>query len=494
MAASSLREQYEQIAAMANPRRRGLAFEDLVGDLFVASHFEVRKNAGAARPRQTDLLAARAGDTYPIECKWRSDRADIDDVDSLRSRLRRTSGAIGLLVSISGFSGTAISDVADHRHQPILLLSGDEISALARRPDDLVHLLWRKQQALQVEGRALVDEPAQLKRARPRRPLPASGSRFVLPSRPAAPILAFEGGFDGFTFAHDVVDVDWVVAQGSGVTLDVEVPARQERDVLDLIDKLADLGWASPDARWSLQQARTNWHGFGVAAFAAELVRWRARAESPDAHHSEEFCYVDNCDGGLYTLTSTISAHEYRRATQTHLSFQLQGVPLDTGPLLQLCRSIGVHGGIYFRSLTDRSRRLINLPNWMTAPVEPVALVVTPGADISAGMNFVTGIVIPNPLRQPQWRQSEEWEAAGLRQLEPAEYLVCDLGEHHRHDQGSYSYRLRRIEVAKTSSGTVFVPCARWDWNQDRMEDVAPDDDQETNASERCLFRLVPPI
>jgi hypothetical protein len=485
MAAASLREQYEQLAAMTSPRRRGLAFEDFVADLFAASHFEVRKNAGAARPRQTDLLASRAGDTYLIECKWRADRADIDDVDSLRSRLRRTSGAIGLLVSIPGFSGTAISDVADHRRQPILLLSGDEIGALARRPDDLVHLLWRKQQALQVGGKALVDEPAQPKRTRPRRPLPASGSRFVLPSRPDAPVLAFGGGFDGFTFAHDVVDVDWVIAQGSGVTLDVDVPARHERDVLDLIDKLADLGWASPDARWSLQQARTNWHGFGVAAFAAELSRWRARAATPDAHHSEEFCYVDNCDGGFYTLTSTISAHEYRRATQTHLSVQLQGVPLDTGPLLQLCRSIGVHDRIYFRSLTDRSRRLIHLPTWMTTAVEPLALVVTPGEDISEGMDFVTGIVIPNPLRQQQWRGSKEWETAGLQQLESAENLVCDLGDHHLNDQRSYSYRLKKIEVAKTSSGTIFVPGARWDWESDLTEDTARDDDREVRAPER---------
>ncbi|MEV4691352.1 restriction endonuclease [Micromonospora echinospora] len=492
MAAVDLREQYEQIEAMTNPRRRGLAFEDFVADLFAASHFEVRKNAGSARPRQTDLLATRAGDTYLIECKWRSDRVDIDDVDSLRSRLRRTSGATGLLISIPGFSGTAISDVADHRHQPILLLSGDEVRSLARRPDDLSHLLWQKKQALQVEGKALVDEPAQPKRTPARRPLPDSGTHFVVSGRPDAPVLACGGGFDGFTFAHDIVDVDWVIAQGRGVTLDVDVPARHERDLLDLIDKLADLGWTSRDARWSLQQARTNWHGFGAAAFASELTRWEPRADTPGAHHSEEFCYVDNCDGGFYTLTSTLSAHEYRRATQTHLSFQLQGVPLDTGPLLQLCRSIGVHGGIYFRSLTDRSRRVIHLPDWMTAPVEPLALVVTPGSDIDMGTNFVTGIVIPNPLQQERWRRSEEWETANLQQLESAEYLVCDLGAHHPIDGRAYPYRLEKVEVAKTSSGTVFVPGARWDCEQEPTGDTARYDDQEPQAPERRFFRLDP--
>jgi hypothetical protein len=466
LATAHLLEQYEWLQAMTTPRRRGLAFEDFVVDLFAANHFQVAKNAGAARPRQTDLLAIRAGDVYLVECKWRADRADIDDVDSLRARLSRTNGAVGLLISIPGFSGTAISDVADHRRQPILLLSGDEIRSLARQPEDLPHLLWRKKQALQVDGKALVDEPPQRKRARTRRPLPDSGTRFVLPDAPDAAVLAFGGGFDKFTFAHEVHDVDWVIAQGSGVTLDVDVPARHERDVLDLIDKLANLGWASTDARWGIQQARTSWHGFGAAAFASELKRWQARAETPDAHHSEEFCYVDNCDGGFYTLTSTISAHQYRRTIQTHLSFQLQGVPLDNGPLLQLCRSIGVHDGIYFRSLTDSYRRLIHLPDWMTGPIEPIALVVTRGSDIDEGSEFVTGIVIPNPLQQEQWRHSEQRAEGMLRQIESAEHLVCDLGDHHLNDGGAYTYRLRKIEVAKTSSGTVVVPGARWDSEQ----------------------------
>jgi hypothetical protein len=463
MATADLYEQYGRIEAMIDPQQRGRAFEDYVAALFAASHFEVTKDAGTARPRQTDLLATRAADTYLIECKWRAARADIDDVDSLRSRLRRTSGAVGLLVSNSGFSGTAISEVADHRHQPILLLSGEEIRGLVRRPEQLAHLLWQKRQALQVDGKALVDEPVQPRRARTRRPLPGSGSRFVAQGQPDAPVFACGGGLDQFAFAHNVVDVDWVIAAGSGATLDVDVPAFGERDVLDVIDKLADLGWASPDARWSIQQARTNWHGFGAAAFASELGQWKARADTPEAHHSEEFCYVDNCDGGFYTLTSTIGADDHRRATQTHLSIQLHGVPLDTGPLLQLCRSIGVHHGIYFRTLTDRSRRVLHLPDRMRVPVEPLARIVTSGTSIDLDMEFVTGIVIPNPFSQKQWRQSEEWSTADLQQIESAQYLVCDLGQHHLNDNKPYTYRLTKIEVARTSSATVFVPRARWD-------------------------------
>src|SRR4051794_35601676 len=102
---------------MRNPAQRGRSFERLVADLFRANHFDVRINPGAARPRQTDLLATKVAEVYLIECKWRSVKADIADIDGLRARLRRTHGAIGLFVGMAGFSGTAISDVADRRDQ-----------------------------------------------------------------------------------------------------------------------------------------------------------------------------------------------------------------------------------------------------------------------------------------------------------------------------------------------------------------------------------------
>ncbi|MEV4536257.1 restriction endonuclease [Asanoa sp. NPDC049518] len=378
--AEDLREQFERLEEMQNSAERGREFENFVWALFIASHFEVIKDPGTASPRQTDLLALQSGDVYLIECKWRTSRADIADVDGLRARLGRTNkSATGLLIAMAGFSGTAISEVAGNRGQPILLMSGDEIRRLARRPDELRQLLWQKKQALLVNGTALVDEPPEQTPSRRRWPLPSSEARIVVSDQPDSTVLPCGGGFDRFTYAHELVDVDWVIAKGMGVTLDVDIPAVGETDVLDVLDKLAALGWASRDARWSIQQSRMNYHGFGAAAFAEELGRWQSRAERADAHHSEEFCYVDNCDGGFYTLSSTIGAHEKRRATQTHLSFQLQGVPLDTGPLLQLCRSIGVHDGVYFRSLTDRSRRVLHLPKWLTTPTKPVGLVCEPG-------------------------------------------------------------------------------------------------------------------
>lgn len=454
-----------------NAARRGRLFEDLVAGMFRANRFDVQKNPGAARPRQTDLLAGRGNQSYLIECKWRSAKADIDAVDSLRSRLRRTFGATGLMISMQGFSGAAISDVADRREQPILLLSGNELRSLIRSPSDrLLELLWEKREALLVDGKALVDEPTRRQRKATHPSLPESPIQFVLDSQEPTPVISFGGDFGKLTFAHELQDIDWVAAPGNGVTLDVSLPILSQDGILDLLSRLADLGWASPDACWSIQQMSTIWHGFGAAAFATELPRWQQRAETRKAHHSEEFCYVDNCPGGFYSLTSKISAEATRWAQETVLSFQLQGIPLDLNPLLQLCRSIGVHDEVYFRPRCKRSVSSMWVPDWMRSISETYALATTPSYLHERPM--VCGIVIPNPLRDTRWRDDPEFADANFGSLKNLDYLVCRLKDFHYADDGrAYIYTLERIEQARTSEGLIFRPMAHWEYADDDAAD-----------------------
>jgi hypothetical protein len=205
--------------------------------------------------------------------------------------------------------------------------------------------------------------------------LPTSKGEFLWPDGSRVQVLECDGKFGQFVFAQQVPDIDWVPAAGVGVTLDISPEVLTERSVLDLIDMLASLGWATQDARWSLQQSRRNWHGLGAAAFADALPCWKDRAASPDSHHSEELCYLDRCDGGFYTLTATIGAHSSRRAFPVNLSFQLQGVPLDAAPLMQLCSAVGVHDPVYFRALDGRSVSRDHATVGRR-PVQPLAYIV----------------------------------------------------------------------------------------------------------------------
>jgi hypothetical protein len=240
---------------------------------------------------------------------------------------------------------------------------------------------------------------------------------------------------------------------------------------LDLLSKLADLGWASPDACWSIQQAHAVWTGFGTAAFANTLPHWQQRAASDKAHHSEEFCYVDRCAGGFYSLAANIPAHEYRWAHNVVLSFQFQGIPLDPSPLLQLCRAIGVHDEVYFRPRSEKSVTRVEVPDWMRPLGDPIALVTVP--DPLLDRDFVRGLVVPNPLRDPRWRDNPKRYDLDLRDLEDLEYLICFFGEFYLvGDDRTYTYTFEYVEVARTSEGVLVRPYARWDYADE--DDGAP--------------------
>ena len=194
MTEPSLRTQLDAIERIESPAQRGRAFEGFVEEIFRWHHFDARSNPKTARPRQTDVLAVKGSERYLIECKWRGRRADVSDVDGLRSRLRRAeTGMVGILVSVEGFTGTALFDVGYHRDQPILVISGDQMRQLANRYEELPDLLWRRKQALLSDGQVLLDQP--VKRRSRRRPsaLPRAESHFEYGGMPGGQVIECEG-------------------------------------------------------------------------------------------------------------------------------------------------------------------------------------------------------------------------------------------------------------------------------------------------------------
>ncbi|MBB1152512.1 restriction endonuclease [Amycolatopsis dendrobii] len=477
MTGTDLDVRLDAISRLQSPATRGRELEDFVAEVFRQSHFKVTLNSGVARPRQTDVLATRDTETFLIECKWRSGRADINDLDSLRSRLGRTnSDVVGILLSFPGFAGSVLSDVEHHRHQPIFLISGDELRLISSGLESLTKLLWRKKDALLTDGTVLLDEPFKKRSAVRRRfELPKAEGQFMWPDSVRSQVIECVGQFGQFVFAHKLPDIDWVPASGNGVTLDVSPTILSQSDLLDLVDKLAAMGWATPDARWSMQQANRNWHGLGCAAFANQLTLWQQRADTPDAHHSEEICYLDRCDGGFYTLTANLASHRIRQATAVTLSFQLEGLPLDTAPLLQLCRSIGAHESLYFRPRTERSVARSRAPHITVKDVQALAYLIGPERLLSdAPTEWVTGIVITNPFyATPASKRTAELPV-GLELIQDSQHLICDLAEHHKLDDLSrYTYEFQGFESARTSGALVCRPIANWNHQDDAARDAA---------------------
>lgn len=451
---------------LGNAVKRGHELEQLIGDVFRALHFDVKLNPGTARPRQTDVLASKPGEVYLVECKWRADKANIDDLDTLRSRLRRTDGAVvGILVSYNGFSGSVLFDVEHHRDQPILLISGNELRSVVSRIKALPDLLWRKREALLADGRVLLDEPPR-RRQQPRRRVVSLPSSYLSITTPTGSdcrqIFECAGSFGRTLFAHELETLDWSHSSGFGVALDVRPEIRDEHGVLDLLDKLANLGWVTRDATWSIHQMTRTWHGMGAAEFAAELPAWRERAKTPDAHHSEEICYFDRCDGGFYSFTVVLSAHPIRQALAPSFSFQLQGIPLDNGPLLQLCRSAGIHDGVYFRPRTEPALISYRDRASLVGDVKPVRFLATPAEADEPFDWWAVGVVIENPFYRADGKLGEEFLPEMPALIRENEYLLCALRHYHPLDGRKLSYDLVRMEGTSTSDISIYRPLVDW--------------------------------
>jgi hypothetical protein len=461
---SPLVREFRRLKALRSPHRRGYDFQDFVGSLFKQQHFSVVPSAGTARPRQTDLLATRGDETYLIETKWRTSKADINDVESLFNRLDSSPPAvIGLLISYAGFTEEAIKKVELRSDRPVILLNGEELEQLVEWDRDIVQQLARKKAFLLTHRRVFFGGTGSERKPPRKGQLAVSPTEFVFLDGTRTKWIHGAGDFGQFTFVQELPDVDWVPAEGRSVTLDMAVPVYDERGIVALLHHLSDMGWATESARWSIQQTATNWHGMGVSAFAEALRGWRKRYKGIPTHHSEEFCYFDVCDGGFYTLTANISAHYDRSATYTTLSFQLTGIPLDTDSLKELARVFDVRQPCYFRPMERKSMiRKWHLREPDCVPLEPTAFITKKEDVFGTGEELVRGIVAKNPFympgspfveRVPDWLPSHIFESG---------ILICDLHSWHPLSEPRSRYELWGCESARTSDAVIVRPIAEW--------------------------------
>jgi hypothetical protein len=449
----------------ANPQARGYGLEALVGRLFRRAHFRIDRNPGLARPRQTDLLAEGSGATFLIETKWRKQPATVADIDALRGRLDRSqSGVIGVLISLSGFTGTALTAVLERRDRPVLLLDRTDLERACARGFDLRRMLRIKQDALRLQAEVLVgsQEPPFQRPASSSESL-VDGDAFLLAADGTRiPWVDAGGSFSGFTFSRGLNDPDWVSAPGAGVTFDLPLSVQTVDGMVHALGELSSLGWATGAGTWSIAQSETNWHGIGPASLAQALLRWRDRYEEAGSlHHTEQVVYQDVCDDGFYTLLIDIASSEPRVVWRADVSLQLSGIPLDLDPIRELCRTFDVQARTRFRPQTAKVLNRVWLREDRAAEVNPVAFVVSDQSGLPPDRRFmVCGLVVKNPY----WARAGH--ARGLveempRPLEETEFLVCDLRSWHQLGK-KLKYRLEMCEWAATSDALVARVVVDW--------------------------------
>ncbi len=466
---SALPKEFESLKHQTDPHRRGYDFQPFVGRLFQAQHFKVEKKARAARPRQIDLFASRGTEVYLIETKWRKDPANIDDVESLFTRLAAVPASVtGILVSYVGFTKEVVTRVKNKSDRPVLLVSGLEIENALGWSGNFLKLLRDKKQALLVNREVLLDEaPKRRTNTTKIKPsdLPSSTVEFLYPDGHRSSWFTSGGDFGLFTFVLEVPDIDWVTAGGSGVSVDIEVPVDGQNGLLEVIHQMAEMGWVSTHGSWSIQQATANWHGSGTKTMCEALQGWAARYEGLATHHSEEVCYFDEIDDGFYTLTASISADKRRSIWHAELSFQLVGIPLDTKPMQELCKQFGIHERINFRPRNEKSVNRSRPPgNVKRRRVKPIAYLVTsPDSEMFGDEEWIVGIVITNPFIVREGNKKKPWPKWAPHMLRDSENLICSLRSWHQVDSiGEYSYEFWDFESSWTSDALIVRAVADW--------------------------------
>jgi hypothetical protein len=461
-----MEQRLEQLRGEQNQQARGFAFQDFVGELFRRAQFEVVPNAGAAKPRQTDIVARRGPETYLVETKWEQAKSDSGDIDALLSRLRRTSSdVIGVFFSYAGFTESAAQVVQHERARPVLLIDGSELDHAVWDNRALVRMLSQKRELLVTHGTVQVGRKSgRPKRTNPSK-LPSSDLSFVISDGTRNTEFVCRGGYDKSVFALELPDIDWTPGNGAGVVLDFRIEGvGTQAQLIDFIHELAAMGWVSkPDnifhgvASWSIQQATTNWHGHGSKEFASALRGWRARYRDiphEELHHTEEFVYFNDCGLGYFTLFGQIAADRRRFMQQARISFQLMGIPVNDAAFTHLCSRFDADEAFY-RPRTSRSvtRNHFDKPTRVT----PKALLVQP----MDGEDWVVGLVIDNPYHgNHASRDGDEQLPWNISQ---SSVLVCALRSWHQLKGPKRTYRLWELEWSETSDTTVVRPLADWD-------------------------------
>jgi restriction system protein len=156
-----LRRDLAAAFAESDPHRRGKLLEPVLGRLFeiagarVREAFEVRV-VGEGVIEQIDGIIELDGDLYLVEVKWYKDRLGTADIAQALVRIFSRAGARGIILSASGFSDPAVTQVADAlAHKVIVLCELEEVVSLLERGGDPVEWLRQKIHVAIAEKRPL---------------------------------------------------------------------------------------------------------------------------------------------------------------------------------------------------------------------------------------------------------------------------------------------------------------------------------------------------
>jgi Holliday junction resolvase len=447
----------------------GRDFEVEIAEFLRAAGFEVTKNAKVARPRQTDIFARNQGNNLLVEAKNQKRKVDVNDVDSLRSRLNRTSSDIvGVIFATSGLTQGAIEAIEIDRRREILAFVTEEIESLRSNETNLQVLIERKRSELRVNGRAWfgTETHSEFLDAE----LPLCNVRFRW-RESISSYFELASDFNGPFFSLEIPGSGYGNL-GAGVRLSIRLALNTARDIRNIVGYLHEKFGLSSKGMFLIQQSHTSWQGVGINNLIQAIECWGERyanSASKAFHHSEVIVFFDQFRNGWMELScqqrlnrSSGQTPERAFLHGAELVIQLPGVPVDTSPLVKLCQYTGNDWAIFEDIEEPWSATIV-----LRTPIrlEPVGLVVNKEPIFEGDeRDTVVGVVGRNPFYKKKKLPSELLEAGAgsLAELVIAELLICSLKDWYEDGDVVDHYVLEGFEVTVGGVGRIIRPFGTW--------------------------------
>jgi len=445
---------------------RGPKFEGRIARLLCSNGFRVKRNAKAARPRQTDLYAIADDLSLLVEVKDRKRKIDTSDIDALRSRLRRTAtDVVGAIFTTSDLTQEATRAIEAERTREVIVFVKHEIDQLESGQRKIWALISRKREELRVQGRVWIGSASGLEFVGVS--LPVGGVEFRLRGKGLLPYFQSRTRNASVVNALAIPDSGWGASGGEGAILPLRLDLSTTRDLRDILGYLHKNCGLSNNGTFSIHQSDACWHGIGAEKFLLAVETWRERYDRgrlKRVHHSEECFYFDEFRSGwlLISTQQRIGFDSSDRCFlhQSELAIQLPGVPVDMTLFVDLCRHTG-NGWSQFEFIGRRlthSRRL-------KAPIElDIVGLALSEPEFREPRRIVRGVVAKNPFFDrsslPDELQCEEM--APLVDLPRLELILCDLKDQHEEGDVADRYVLKGFEVTQAHVALIIRPICTW--------------------------------
>jgi hypothetical protein len=134
---------YLELISGTNPQKRGFALERVLHDLFTLFDLDP-KASFRITGEQIDGAFTFDNTDYILEAKWQQEPVGTAELDTLHSKLIRTTldNTLGLFLSINGYSNDAVKAHSSGRRL-MILMDGSHLMAVIEGRIDLMQLLLR---------------------------------------------------------------------------------------------------------------------------------------------------------------------------------------------------------------------------------------------------------------------------------------------------------------------------------------------------------------